>query len=481
MVMKEIKDREDTATDISASSKSKDDMTLAQSEAKQKAIDDKVPLQKQKADYWKSSIRELGPFDPSPYATQEARDKAKADYNFTLENFSVKQGLEASEKIIMDGIQVAEKDVIANPRDEKGQATYLEILKTQNTPERARDLVDKAVSEGIELANKQAVDSQLQLAAESEFSAQAVIDRMEGLLSSRSAGEEDSSVLSNTDARDIIDTAEKELSQQKNKREAEEQDAVDQAKNEALSESYDGELTVAELDRRFKAGLLGDDNASRTAYSSLRKTLGMVIPEESDLLVRDEMSTAITRFKAGQISRQDVDTVFLNSLESLDKEDRKKFQNDISTTSTTLIQTGVSNMKAGGSELISPRFRTPDGGIIADIDPTGKKDKEQLAKEKKLLNLEIRLKNLYNDAIDEWIESKAGEDITNRDMRIKENDLKIDFRKIKNQELDKMEADITAIEQPAPVPSMTEQSRSLRQLKTDQLKARREKLRKQLK
>ena len=476
MIMKEIKDRKDSAIDSSQTSKDKKAAELAQISLKTRAAE--IPLNK-RDDFYKENYPEI--HNPDNFATPEGAAASKAESDFRRDKFLANSSLEIAQIAVMDAVQVTEEDVWGNPSIEN-QAIYKKSLLIQGmSEERADDLVAKAVAVGNDLLNKKAVDTQLQLAAESEFSAQAVIERMELLLESRATGEKDTSALSNTDARDIIGTAEAELTQQKNKRESEETETTNQAKNEALSESYEGELTVAELDRRFKAGMLGDDNASRTSYKSLRKSLEQIVPEESDLLVRDEMSTAITRFKAGQISKRDVNMVFLDSLASLDKEDRKKFQNDISTTSTTLIQTGVSNMKAGGNELISPRFRTPDGGIIADIDPTGKKDKEQLAKEKKLFNLEIRLKNLYNDAIDEWIESKAGEDITNRDMRIKENDLKIDFRKIKNQELDKMEADIIEIEQPAPVPSMTEQSRSLRQLKTDQLKARREELRKQLK
>lgn len=261
-----------------------------------------------------------------------------------------------------------------------------------------------------------------------------------------------------------INTAESRFSA---KVKAEQQELIDTTTSTTIREYYQGTMTVGELDKRHEAGLIKD-----TKFESMRKGLEASIPDVSDQMVRSEMNNAITQFRANQISREDTQNIFLDSYEFLDEPDRKKFDNDIEAVTTTLVENSMSEAKEAGKELISPKFQ--------EFDPFGIKKFDNPEDERRF-NLEWRLRNQYNDSLDEWKESQKDKVITPSDVRRMENDLLIDYRKIRSRGLDAIETAVSPTEGP-PVPvTPLKESKTLRDISIERLKARREELKRQLK
>lgn len=261
--------------------------------------------------------------------------------------------------------------------------------------------------------------------------------------------------------RSAINTAE---TAERNRIDKQQRDLEDKTTSDTIRESYQGTLTIGELDRRHAAGLIRDP-----AFESMRKGLAEKIPDISDPMVRSEMSNAITQFKANQISREDALNVFLSSLPFLDEPDRKKFDNDIEKVTTLLVETAMSEAKDAGKELISLRFQKFDPfGVKIFTDP----------EDERRFNLEWRLRNQYNDELDIWKEAQKDKVITPTDVRRIENDLLIDYRKIRSRGLDAIEEAVGGGQGP-PVP--LQEVKTLRSISIERLKARREGLRRQLK
>ncbi len=235
---------------------------------------------------------------------------------------------------------------------------------------------------------------------------------------------------------------------------ADRQQAINTTTSTTIREYYQGTLNAPELDKRHEAGLVKD-----SIFIKIREGLEADIPEISDPLVRSEMSNAVTAFKAAQISEQDIQNVFLDSLPFLDEADRKKFDNDIGLVAIKLVETGMTDAKADGKSLISPRFQA--------FDPFGLKQFDDPEDERRF-DLEWRNRNQYEDALDEWKESQKDKDITPSDIRRIKTDLLIDFRKIKELSLDAFEAKVTAGER-KPVVAVTP-SKTLRELQQQRLR-----------
>ncbi len=230
---------------------------------------------------------------------------------------------------------------------------------------------------------------------------------------------------------------------------ARQQEAVNTATRNAVSSSYQGTLTVSDLDKQFQDGLI-----DIAPYEKMRNNLTQTIPDESDVFARSEMSSAIVDFKAGRITEQAAQTVYIDRLLQLDATDRKKFDNDIALTASKIMSTGLSTAKAEGKFLYSPRFRA--------FDPFGL-NKFKDPQDERRFELETKLVGLYKDALDDWSEAQKDKDVSPSDIRRIKNDLLIDFNKIKNQDLDVFEAALTKkTVRPPAVPIV--ESKTLREL-----------------
>lgn len=267
--------------------------------------------------------------------------------------------------------------------------------------------------------------------------------------------------------RSAINTAEKAKTA---KIKADEQKLKDETTSDTIREYYQGTITVAELDKRHEAGLIKDPN-----YESMRKGLEADIPDISGPFNRSTMNRAITQFKSGAMSRNDVQEIFLANYDKLDKADRKKFGDSIEDVFVAGQQNSLREAKSRGATLISPKFQ---GGILADL-------KFDSVEDEKRFDLEWRNRNLYEDALDDWVTEQAKKkiDLSPRDIRIRANDLLIDYRKTKELDLDQFEARVLGKEKAVkrtPLEkskTLTELQRPATELSTAELQAEAKRLR----
>lgn len=267
--------------------------------------------------------------------------------------------------------------------------------------------------------------------------------------------------------RSAINTAEKAKTA---KIKSDEQKLKDETTSDTIREYYQGTITVAELDKRHEAGLIKDPN-----YESMRKGLEADIPDISGPFNRSTMNRAITQFKSGAMSRNDVQEIFLANYDKLDKADRKKFGDSIEDVFVAGQQNSLREAKSRGATLISPKFQ---GGILADL-------KFDSIEDEKRFDLEWRNRNLYEDALDDWVTEQAKKkiDLSPRDIRIRANDLLIDYRKTKELDLDQFEARVLGKEKAVkrtPLEkskTLTELQRPATELSTAELQAEAKRLR----
>lgn len=207
----------------------------------------------------------------------------------------------------------------------------------------------------------------------------------------------------------------------KGKQEARRNEDIRLAKSEATStairESYQGTLTVADLDKRHAAGLIAD-----SAYTKMRDGLASKIPATSDRVARSTVNRKLTDFKQGAASKEETEAVFMEAYPLLDEADRKKFDNDIEIVYNKGVETSKSEAKSRGAALISQRFK----GILDGF-------KLDNAEDIKQFDLEWQLRNIYEDSIDDWVAQQVakGTDPTPRQVRVMANDLLVDFKNIK--------------------------------------------------
>ena len=202
------------------------------------------------------------------------------------------------------------------------------------------------------------------------------------------------------------------------------------ATSTAIRESYQGTLTISELDKRHEAGLISD-----SAFIKMREGLEAKIPAISDRVARSTINRAVTNFRRKAATRKETEVVFLDVYAKLDETDRRKFGDDIEKVFNTGVENSVHEAKTRGAAIISKKF----AGILDSL-KLGTKDAKQF-------DLEWELRNLYEDSIDDWVAQQVakGTDPTPRQIRIMGNDLLIDFKKIKDSELDRLESTVKSI------------------------------------
>lgn len=215
-------------------------------------------------------------------------------------------------------------------------------------------------------------------------------------------------------------------------------DAVDRTTAETVAEFYRGTLEEPELERRFKSGLIDEDD-----YLKMVEDFNKPAPDNSDIFIRSAMNTAVTDFKAGSLSKNQVQGVFLDSYKSLNIADRTKFQDDIEREFNAGIQNSVKEAKARGKEqLVNIKFQDPFGFASLDNE------------EQRLADIQWRNLNLYEDAIDDWIQSQAeqGKNVTPSDIRKMRTDLLIDYKKTSDLKIEAFESAVSAAEATAQEP-----------------------------
>ena len=462
LTMNAIKDKDDRNKDsLTLSENKKNSRNIVESYEIDRDVNPENQTREKAEEYWDSNSQ----FDDSKYNDENTANRARIEWDIKKESFLDQQELYGIGTRQNLAILESETLYMSEPTPEN-RIQLLGDFTTKYGEKEAAVRIQDADATATELQNKRAISSLENTADESVASAEAVIFQMESLLESRAGNKKDTSVLSNTDARDVISSANDIIKEKKAKAKADEAELIKQTTNETLSELNKGELTIVELDNRFDANTI-----ERSEYKSMRKSLIQDIPDRSDDFVRSEISTTMSQLDAGQITKQTAQLAYMNAMPSLDESDRKKFGDALEAIPNKIIGNAMVNAKNAGRELISPRFRTPDGGILTDIeDLSGELSKQELEDEKRRLNLEIRLEGIYKDSLDEWKESQLGKDLRPSDVRSIENDLLIEYRKIKARELDAFEADIIAREQPVTVKQPIPESKSLKQLQAEKVK-----------
>jgi hypothetical protein len=437
MIFKELEDRKNKATDLSQSGRDQESLSLAEQSINLEEKD--VPISDRTKNYYEEQYDDKFVFDPSLYGTEAGSQSAKQAYEFKRESYISGKLIDNTDLAVRESIKTRE-DIYMQEPTEANRDLYKESLRLMHTD----DMTEVLLKQGDIDATAASVDRSLR---KNDFAlASAIVNEAE-------IPEENKSKIEKT-----IDASEK---QYKAELESQEKELKRQTTDQSLLELNRGELSVSELDRRFEADLI-----ERDEWKSMRESLTTTIPDASDVFVRADLNTTMSEFESGQIPKHIAQAKYIKALPKLDKADRDKFGNSLEAIPNKVIGNAMSNAKKAGRELVSPRFKTVQGEFVIP-DFTGERAEENRAQEERKLNLEIRLMGQYQDALDEWKESQAGKDIRPRDVRAVENDLLIEYRKIKQLAIDDLEREIRGIEEPVTVPEQIQESKSLSEIRDE--------------
>lgn len=245
-----------------------------------------------------------------------------------------------------------------------------------------------------------------------------------------------------TSLRTAIKTAESaKIAELKNQETA----LINTATSTAIRDYYKGDQTVANLNKKHEAGLIKDSD-----FKFMMEGLQNPAPDQSNVFSRNLVGRAITNFQSGGSTRQDVERIMLKEFPRLSISDRNKFMDKLETEVVAGRENSIREAKSRGSALISKRF-----GGAKTIEEMLSVFASATKEDKRIFEVEWRNRNLYEDAIDDWVagKTKEGKELTPRDIRIISNDFLVDYRKTKELDIDLAEAEVTRREQLArPLP-----------------------------